>query len=183
VETATAFQALDDLLEQIIDQVVETGRPPSEVIDGIEPIRLRPDDQRTVIREGLISIANDRRGMRGYRSGKYQSNPGRRTSLDLETEVIDDYHVRVLSRLVYEDADGAIKSVLEFTADDVDAAYDRRVRAPREQAEREEPFWTALAEITANGWTLDRRTADVQKRIARLAIRQGLTRNGEDSDA
>lgn len=182
METATAFHALDDLLADIMARVTDTGKPPSVVIDEMGPIRLRPEDQRTAIREGLISLANDRQGMRGLRSGKFQSNPGRVKPLALEEETIAEYHDRILSRLIYQAADGTMRSVLTFTADDVAAAYERRVRRPREQAEREEPFWTAMADVTKSGWTLERRADEVRARLARLAVSQGLTKNGDSEE-
>lgn len=176
METARAFWHLDDLLEVIVERVVEERCDPATVIDNLGTIRLRPEEQWPVLREGLRSLANSRRGMRGFRSGKVQSSGVTRRPLMEESAGLEEWADRILARLVFEAADGAMKPVTEFTHDDATAAYERRVRAVREQADREDPFWAELMDATASGWVLGRRSADVRKRLARLAVEARLTR-------
>lgn len=181
METARAFWSLDDLLDQIVSQVVETGETPAEVIDSMGPIRLRPEDQWFVTREGLRSLANGRNGgMRSFRSGKVQTKTMRQRPLQEEAEGLVEYFDGILSRLVFEAADGRMKPVLDFGNDDAKAAYERRVVAAREQANREEPFWRAVMDATESGRTVGRRSQKVRREIARLAIAQKLTTNGDD---
>lgn len=171
METAKAFWKLDDLINDIVRQVVETGKLPHEVIDALMPVRLRPEDQAAVVREGLIFLVNGRRGMRGFRSGRVQTVRSGPKALPEESDGVLEFGMRILERLVYVTADGVTeRSVLDFTHEDAAAAFDRRVRAVREQADREEAFWSALMRATSHGRPVRAQPVSQRTSLAKLAI-------------
>lgn len=183
METARAFWHLDDLIAEIVQRWEATGRPPSDIVDGMSPIRLRPEDQDHVLRVGIISLANDHRGTRGFRSGKVQSSATVLRAHPIEQELIEAMEDRVLARLRYEVADGSAKCVVDFTHEDAEYLYGLRVLSPRAQAAREEPFWLALRKATEDGKLLRQHGKTARKKLARLAIASGLTTEVEEEAA
>ncbi len=136
---------VDDLISAVVARVVETGENPAVAIDAMSPIRLPPEDERLVLREGLRSLVNGT-GLRTYRrSGKIQSARTHIQPLAEESAGLDDYFDRQLRRLIFETADGRMRTVADFSHDDALHAYSLRVLAPRSQAATEEP--------SASNWT------------------------------
>lgn len=167
--------SIDQAIETIVEIVATYGQPVSEVVDDLMPLPFSPDDEERLIREGLISLANDRRGMRGYRSGKVQSTVTRRMAVPHAKAGIQVWADKILGRLVFEGADGTMRSVLDFTHADALHAYDLRVRAPRERADREEPFWDAVISATQSGARVADKQRHERHRIASIAVQAKLT--------
>lgn len=174
METAKAFWELPDLIGEIVRRVSGGGRTVAEVVDDMWPIRLKPDHQATVLREGIIRLANDRAGMRGFRSGHVQSIRSGPKPVAEESAGLDEFADRLLARLVYHGADGSMRSVLDFTEADARAQYRERVEALRERASREEPFWEAMIGETSKG-ALRNRPKTARRKLAQMAIAAGLT--------
>lgn len=177
---AAKYWKLDDFVDTAIERVLASGLTPAQVVDELAPVRLRPEDSWRVLREGLISILNDRHGMRGVRSGKVQSSRGVLRSVPEESAGLEEYADRVLASLVFEAADGSMRSVLDFSHDDAAAAYGRRVVGPREQAEREEPFWRALMKATKSGKALGSQPGAARRKLAAMAVEARLSKREED---
>lgn len=184
METAHAYWDLSDLIGEVVARVLATGKPVSEVVDDMaagETMRLSPEDDWLVRRTGLVTLANDRGGMRGVRSGKIQSAGVSRRPIPEEEAGLEEWADQILARLVFEGADGIMKPVTDFTHADAENAYRERVVGIRERADREEPFWLAVLDATPDGWTVRRRSASVRRKLAQLAVQAKLTKNGDDA--
>lgn len=88
---------------------------------------------------------------------------------------MEGFALRILGRLLFRGAEGGMRSVLDFTKADAEAAYRRRVVGPREQAAREEPFWLAVAAEAPDDGGIRSRPKRVLAKIAKMAVASGLT--------
>lgn len=177
-EPARELWHLDDLIATIVEKIQKEGRPASVIIDAMQP-RLNPRDSWIATRAGLIYLANDKRGgMRSFRSGHLQTARSSPKPVAEESAGLEEFADRVLERLIYHGADGDMRSVLDFDHKDAKAAYQERVEALRERADREEPFWKALIAETKKA-TLRKRSKAARKKLAKLAITARLTADDE----
>lgn len=174
---------LDDLIEEIVVQVIETGKEVQEILHEMWPVRLDEASTDRALFEGLRSLAHDA-GMRPMRrSGKFQSARGRLKGVPEAGAGLDAVAMRRLARLIFATATGAMASVLDFTGDDVAAAYARRVTGPRERANREEPFWKQLGDATRKHGTLRCAPVRIMRRVADLAVTSEMTAEDEEEAA
>ena len=175
MEVARAFWRMDDLISAVVARVVDTGETVAVAIDAMAPIRIQPQDEWMVLREGIRSLVHER-GIREYRrSGKVQSAKTHIRPLAEESAGLDEYFDLQLRRLIFETVDGSMRPVLDFTHEDAQNIYELRVNRPRAQAIKEDSFWKTLIEVTSGGRTLATRAVATRRKLAKLAVEAQLT--------